>query len=277
MTDRDTPPTSPPTMSSPPPASSSGPPGRRPLPPLDVRGRVRRAIVAVAVCLSGATPSFALALGDDFSVVGMLAGIVAFMIGLTLISWWSLFRRWSRQPFIRRTLTWVYSARLALSIAWPFLFFIDGFPGILAVGLVQKLGFSRGTYGADGNFQAVEGILSLHGPLGTFVTVILQGILLNLILLLIATGLLVLQRISLPRPEPLVGETFCGRCGQCLDGVPADHACPECGDTGPRWPEPLTWIDRWSWPRLMTFATAIPLVVIGVTGGLLIAFEGGLP
>lgn len=237
----------------------------RPLPPLTAEGRVRRAVVAVSVCLCGATPSFTLAAGE-FSIPGMLAGIATFMIGLTLISWSSPFRRLNRAPFVRRTLTWVYAARLALSIAWPILFILDGFPGLFAVGIVQAIGFRD-----DG-----AGMFQIASPLGTCLVVLIQGVFLNLILLAAATVLLGAQRVMCPTPAPLEGSAFCGGCRHCLDGIPESHACPECGVTGVRWPEPPTWIDTWSRGRLAIVAMAIPGVVIGVAAALFLAVEGGL-
>lgn len=261
-------PPDPPSMASAPSGPSASPVGRRPrpLPPLGVEGRIRRAVVAVSVCLCGATPSFALAAGE-FSVPGMLVGIAIFMIGLTLISWSSPFRRLNRAPFVRRTLTWVYAARLALSIAWPVLFYLDGFPGIFAVGIVQAMGFQD-----DGT-----GMFQISGPLGTGLIVLIQGVFLNLILLAAATVLLGGQRMTCPMPAPLEGDTYCGGCRHCLDGIPESHACPECGLTGRRWPEPPTWIDTWSRGRLAIFAIVIPGIVIGVATGLFLAFQGGLP
>jgi hypothetical protein len=268
-----TPPTSPRPPAQPTPESTQ----RRPLPPLTWEGRLRRAIVAVSVCLSGAAPSFALAAGG-FSMLGMLAGVATFAIGLVLISWSGFFRRWNRSPFVRRTLTWVYSVRLVMSLAWPFVMFFDGIPGSFAVSLVQEIGFQRTGYDeSPEQSQAMNAALDLMGPIGTFLIVIVQGVFLNLILLTGATGLLVLQRISLPRPAPLVGNEFCGACGHCVDGVPESHACPECGATGRRWPEPPTWIDRWSWTALVIRASLVPAIIVTVAGTLLYFFEGGLP
>lgn len=280
MTDapeRDTPPISPPTSVPPLSVTVTKADERRPLPPLTREGRVRRAAVAISVCLSGAAPSFALAAGG-FSILGLLAGVATFAIGLVLISWSGVFRRWNRRPFVRRTLTWVYSVRLLMSVAWPFVMFFDGIPGSFAISLVQTMGFADPRYGGGSDqIETISPLLTLMGPIGTFLIVIVQGVFLNLILLTGATALLVLQRLSLPRPEPLIGESFCGRCGHCVDGVPESHACPECGATGRRWPEPPTWIDGWPRPKLAIFVTAIPLVIMTVAGILLYFFEGGLP
>lgn len=280
MTDapeRDRPPISPPTSVPPLSVTVTKADERRPLPPLTREGRVRRAAVAISVCLSGAAPSFALAVGG-FSILGLLAGVATFAIGLVLISWSGVFRRLNRRPFVRRTLTWVYSVRLLMSVAWPFVMFFDGIPGSFAVGLVQSMGFADSRYdGGSDQIETISPLLTLMGPIGTFLIVIVQGVFLNLILLTGATALLVLQRLSLPRPEPLIGESFCGRCGHCVDGVPESHACPECGATGRRRPEPPTWIDGWPRPKLAIFVTAIPLVIMTVAGILLYFFEGGIP
>jgi hypothetical protein len=213
-----------------------------------------------------------------FSILGLLAGVATFAIGLVLISWSGVFRLWNRRPFVRRTLTWVYSVRLLMSVAWPFVMFFDGIPGSFAISLVQTMGFADSRYGGGSDqIETISPLLTLMGPIGTFLIVIVQGVFLNLILLTGATALLVLQRLSLPRPEPLIGKSFCGRCGHCVDGVPESHACPECGATGRRRPEPPTWIDGWPRPKLAIFVTAIPLVIMTVAGILLYFFEGGLP
>jgi len=251
--------------------------GPRPLPPLTSEARRRRAIVAISVCLAGATPSFALAAGSDFSLVGMLAGVAMFMVGLVMVSWSDIFRRWNRRPFVRRTLTGVYSARMAISIAWPVLFLIDGLPGALAISVVTELGFQTSHISADDGVVMMGGWSRINGPIGTCLIVMVQGVFLNLILLTGATGLLVLQRLCLPSPEPTVGTTFCGRCGHCLDGVPESHACPECGFEGERRPEPVTWIDRWPRRRLVAWAVTIPALVIGIAAALSLTLDIGGP
>lgn len=241
------------------------------MPPLDAEGRARRAIVAVSLCLCGATPSFMLAF-SDFSTTGLVLGVTAFAAMLVAISWSGWFRRRLRMPHVRRSLSIVFWGRVALSVAWPVLIIVDGFPGLFAISLVNHLGFHE-----PGSTQAetAPAILAMNGVLGTFFTVLVQGTFLNGILLTAAVGLWAMQRVSLPTPPPPVGTIFCRRCGYCRNGFPDDHPCPECGDTRPPLPWTPTWVDRWTLGRLVAVAIALPLVLAGVGIGL--AFLTGLP
>lgn len=253
------------------PPQRGGPAAIGPMPPLDAEGRGRRAIVATSLCLCGASPSFMLAF-SEFSVPGLVLGVAAFAGVLVLISWSGWFRRRLRMPHVRRSLSIVYWGRVALSVAWPVLIIVDGFPGLFAIGLVQQLGFIEP---GSTEAESVPAVLAMNGVLGTFLIVLVQGTFLNVILLIAALGLWAMQRVSLPSPPPVVGTTFCRRCGYCRDGFAEDHPCPECGDARPPLPWSPTWVDRWSMVRLSLVALAMPFVVVGVGIGLMLFF--GLP
>lgn len=255
MTDgRSTPPTAPP------PEVIAGEPIPPPtaLSPLDLEGRRRRAIAAMSLCLAGATPSFMLA-ASEFNLPGMLVGVVLFAVAMVAISWSGWFRRLSRQPHLRSSLSIVYVGRLILSVAWPFVFFLDGFPGLFAVQIVTTIGFDE----PSGEPAALFGPVS--GFLGTLLTVMVQGVLLNTLLLLVAMGVWILQLLvrgpAVERPE---GTSFCRRCGYCRDGFPPDHPCQECGDGRPPLPWAPSWVDRWTMKRLVTAAIMVPGLIGGV-------------
>ena len=113
-----TPPSSPAPPSTPPATAPSEPPGNdaarysTTLPPLDGEGQARRAIVAVSLCLCGATPSFMLAAGE-FSVPGMLTGVALFAVAMVAISWNGWFRRQTRHAYLKSSLLIVYVGRVA--------------------------------------------------------------------------------------------------------------------------------------------------------------------
>ena len=258
-----TPPSRPAPPSTPPATAPSGAPGNdavrysTTLPPLDGEGQARRAIIAVSLCLCGATPSFMLAAGE-FSLPGMLVGVAIFAVAMVAISWNGWFQRLARQAYLKSSLSIVYVGRVVLSIAWPFVVFLDGFPGLFAVQIVTTLGF--GEPGADD--LSLFGPVS--GPLGTLLTVLVQGVILNALLLLVAMGIWVLQLfVRGPLPERTEGTTFCRQCGYCRDGFPPDHPCPECGDTRPALPWTPSWVDRWTMTRLVGTAIVVPVMIGG--------------
>lgn len=247
---------------------------------LDRRGRGRRALLSVAICVSGALPSFVLASSGWFSIPGMITAVALFAFCMTLISWSKRFRIFTRRPFVRSTLTVVYGLRLVLSATPPLTILADGLPGIFAVGIVQTTMFELG-FPADVFDRPVDplqpppfSMVAVVGNFfGTMLIVLLQGLLLNLILAVLFAALLVPQRILRPRPR-IEGRTFCPRCGYCRDSIPEASSCPECGSSAPPATERATWIDRFTTRRFMLAVgsiVAVPATFWMVTG----LFSGG--
>lgn len=191
---------------------------------------------------------------------------------LVAISWSRWFRRRLRMPFVRRSLAIVYWGRVAISVAWPILIIADGVPGFVAISIVQSIGF---TDPGSAEFSEVPSIMAMDGLVGTFVTVMVQGTLLNGILLSAAIGVWTVQRLFFSAEAGSAGVTFCRRCGYCRDGFPADHPCAECGDARPPLPWTPTWVDRWPLGRLVLLGFSLPVIIAAVAVGLL--FRTGLP
>lgn len=250
---------------------------------LDRRGRRRRALLAVAICVSGALPSFVLASSGWFSIPGMITAVAVFAFCMTLISWSTRFRTFTRRPFVRSTLTVVYGLRLVLSATPPLTILADGVPGIFAVGIVQtamsELGFPASFFDgpSDPSQPPPFSMVAVVGNFfGTMLIVLLQGLLLNLILAVLFAALLIPQRILRPRP-PIEGRTFCPRCGYCCDSIPEASSCPECGCSAPPATERATWIDRFTtrWFMLAVGSIiAVPATFWMVTGLLSGGFSG---
>lgn len=129
------------------------------------------------VCGVSAAPSFIWGcwIGEvqTEQIIGMLAGILTFIIGYTLVECTQFVQRLLNQPFVRLTAKIGYGTRMAISILFPVGMGIDMFVGLIAVGLTTSvLGEITGT-----NQEGLS-----QGFVGFYVTTLVQGTLLNLIL-----------------------------------------------------------------------------------------------
>ena len=100
----------------------------------------------------------------------MLAGILVFIGIYTVAECSPLYQRVSNRPHMRRTLIVGYGTRMAISIIFPIGLMVDMFTGVLAVAVVQETLFQT-----DGVQDALV--------LAVFLTTLVQGLLLNLILM----------------------------------------------------------------------------------------------
>ena len=172
------------------------------------QGLFRRLLVWTVICLISSAPSFILA--SRFDPAGMFAGIACFIMSYTVASGSSLAGRLHRDPLAKRALVIGYVGRVVLSFAMllpPFII-MDMLPGMLAVELTKGLPFDQ------------------RGFAGTFITTIIQGTFLNIILALFMWMIYGFQYWILPRPV-LAG--ICRKCGYDLRATP--DRCPECGTT----------------------------------------------
>ncbi len=137
----------------------------------------RRLLTIVArwtlICAVSAGPSFfwgCVLHHQAPQVTGMLCGILVFILGYTWIECSPVYRRVIRWPHVRTTVWIGYGTRLAISIIFPIAIFVDGLLGVCSMTIVQpsSMGEMRGE--ADVGFLLV------------FLTTVVQGILLNLVL-----------------------------------------------------------------------------------------------
>ena len=89
--------------------------------PLSPENRLRRAIIATGLCLTAALPSFVIALLAEYDVAALVVGLTIFAGAMIAISWTQEFRSFTRRPFVRRTLFFVYGVRILVSVATPLL------------------------------------------------------------------------------------------------------------------------------------------------------------
>lgn len=148
----------------------------------------RTAVRWLIVCGISAVPSFFFGLiATSGQFVGMLAGILIFVVGYTLLDYRTANRPFRRNRMIRRTLKITYGTRIAISILFPVGGYLDMVCGVVTLTVMQE------TTGAG--FQAMG---SSNGPSGFFITVtttVLQGLVLNVVLAVYAALLLGLQGI----------------------------------------------------------------------------------
>lgn len=101
--------------------------------------------------------------------------------------------------------------RLLLSIAYPVGIAVDLFPGIVSVTVVEKgLGIPGSSF------------------VGTLLITLIQGTILNCLVLIFMLVTYGIQRLifTMPPPEP---EIACTKCGYDLRGSLTSATCPECG------------------------------------------------
>ena len=147
----------------------------------------RRFLLWAAVCCVSAAPSFAWA-HEEFHRGAMVLGVALFTVAYTAFTSTERFERFHRRPFVRRTLYIGYGARMAATVVFPVGASLDLLPGMLSVNLVQHgAGLDPHTFG------------------GTLLTTIVQGTLLNVLLVLFMLFVYAIQRATMKPPEAVQG------------------------------------------------------------------------
>lgn len=144
--------------------------------------------IGTVVCVISAAPSFFWA-HHAFSEAGMAAGVGLFIVAYTLTTSTELFDRFRHIRGVELTLRIVYGLRLGASIIFPIGLALDVYPGMIAVTAVRG-----GPAGPDAGFNE------------TLVITLIQGLLLNIELLLAALPIFVIVRAaSRRRADDFIG------------------------------------------------------------------------
>ena len=248
------PPTAPPPP--PPPPSTRTP---EPADRLSTRATLRRCILWVVIASVAGTTSFILGLtGNQASPTAMLLGILLYGCFIGLVSSSGGFRRRLQQPFVARSFKIGYGIRLAACIVPGAAMAVDMFPGMLAVmageTLEREVGF--------GKFAS------------TLVSTLVQGTLINILILLAVTFVWLLQKMFMEWKPPVRDVRACAGCGYHLETLEADTyaICPECGRTNEGLNDRRAWIDRASWPKFLLVVIASGIGGILVQAGTFLVF-----
>ena len=173
-------------------------------PPLDTV--LRRFVLWTVICCVSAAPSFAIAY-QTYNRAAMVVGVGMFIVIYTALTSTPAFERFNRRPFVRRTLYIGYGLRLLLSIAYPVGVFVDIWPGVLSIGLVERMGMRP---------QSFE---------GTFAITCIQGAWLNAIIFVFMLVIYVLQRAFMKPPVEVVPVGF----DVVMNAHPAVSPAPRSG------------------------------------------------
>ncbi len=144
------------------------------------------------ICVVSAAPSFFWGCGlhaRPEHIAAMLAGVFVFVLAYTAIECTHYYHQVITLPHVHRTALIGYGTRILISLIFPIGLTVDMFTGIVSVSLVESV--LTGYRAVDGESQSV---------LGVFLTTLLQGLLLNLLvfgyMLLVYSGLRISATIA---------------------------------------------------------------------------------
>jgi hypothetical protein len=173
------------------------------------------------VCILSAAPSFfmgGMIHSKPSQIAAMATGVLLFIVAYTLIGSSKWAKRARRNRVFRRTVQIGYGTRIAISVIFPVSFILDGLLGGISISATDSL-FSIEPpvrwYPNDGNNI---------GFVPVFFTTILQGCLLNVVLLIYMSLVYGIARLVIGK-QPAAG--VCLECGYDLRA--SRDVCPECG------------------------------------------------
>jgi len=138
----------------------------------------------LVVCVFAAGPSFYFggAMGGwrVHTVVGMVIGVLFFVIGYTALEFTATVQKSMAKPVSRRAAWIAYLTRVGITVIYPVGLFVDVFCGIVAVLISSGVTGIQG--GPQSNFPDPPNVSALAEFFQYMFTTVVQGVLLNLVL-----------------------------------------------------------------------------------------------
>ncbi len=159
------------------------------------------------VCTLSALPSFfwgcSISALDGMKIAAMCSGIAVFSIAYACVESLARVREFMSDVRIRRTARVGYGTRIAISLIFPVGATLDLFVGIMSTAIGETL--VPGSLEYDLLAEATTQAMRLYVFFGYFITTIIQGILLNIVLFaymaIVAAIVFAFSNTSLPRVE----------------------------------------------------------------------------
>jgi hypothetical protein len=169
-----------------------------PLHPIGWQDILKRIGIWTFVCGVASVPSFAFA-WEEAHRGAMAIGVVLFIAAYVATSCLPFVRRLCRKPFMKLSVMIGYSLRLAATAIFPYAWIGDLLPGMLSVGLTERIfGVSWNSFD-DGDASSFA---------ATLFTTIVQGILLNIIVAIVITIIYFAQRLFRRNPQAVQPRGF---------------------------------------------------------------------
>ncbi|MBC01869.1 MAG: hypothetical protein CMJ34_01010 [Phycisphaerae bacterium] len=186
--------------------------------------QIRRIVLWIGICSVSAAPSLGLTLQDpgEFPLAALILGILTFASIAGLLTSLPAVRRLTAHQRLRRSVVVAYVIRTIFAALPVAPVFLDMWVGLIALGTGSILTDPLG----HGHSEAPSNLMKF---INTYLMVLWQGVLLNVLVWLLVPLAWMFQRLFMR--APIDGSSgACPNCGYDLRSTIPGCPCPECGE-----------------------------------------------